>query len=330
MEPGIFFDIPFEEYKSWNAINASALKAGIVRDGHETMYIPRKTHLYLMGKADDKDTPDRAFGRGVHCYIAEGKAAFESQWKVAGRCSATVKSSGNQCENSGTFLSPDGDWYCGVRGHAPADAVVPPEVLTKDQYERTVQMGEMIASHPCASGINGGQSEVSIVFKLFGVLCKARLDYWRPDFKPQLITDLKKFGNFDLGYFNCQSEIAKKWYHLSAEFYRLGIKMLTGELPNFTWIFQEDKAPFDCLPMAHEPGNVENARAWIAHAIREYVNAVDKNHWPRLWESSIPAKGQIPDWALQRLPKVDEYTANLKQKEFFDESDDSDDDGYAY
>ena len=82
-DPGIYHGIPFQEYKSWPACNASALKiAANVTAKHMRAY---------MSGLMDTDSPSRRFGRAQHCYMLEGLEAFESRISVATPCAAPIQ-----------------------------------------------------------------------------------------------------------------------------------------------------------------------------------------------------------------------------------------------
>src|SRR3990167_9725358 len=82
-EPGIYPDVDFDTYKSWDAMNLSTLCHGKVSMQH--------LKAAIDGVYGVTDTEDRLVGRGFHCMSLEGMAAFNERFIVAQPCCGVIK-----------------------------------------------------------------------------------------------------------------------------------------------------------------------------------------------------------------------------------------------
>lgn len=89
--PGIYRDVPFEEYAAWRAINSGVCRWGKVSLKH--------MKAAFEGRVKSEDTKDRKLGRAIHQRVLEPDAPL----LVAGQCAATKKD-GSKCSNQGYLI----------------------------------------------------------------------------------------------------------------------------------------------------------------------------------------------------------------------------------
>jgi hypothetical protein len=182
--PGAYPDIPFSVYRAWPAVNKSSLDD--IQD-----FSP--LHCQHRMQHPEPDTDALRTGRGYHTLMLEGEDKYAEEFLIATACSATVKSSGRPCENSGSLLGPDGRWYCRTKGHAPVGSTEPDNTIGADQ-DATIR-GMRAGTLRCKGAREfieaDGPNELSIVWvdRETGLLCKARIDMARQSWN--CIGDLK-------------------------------------------------------------------------------------------------------------------------------------------
>lgn len=122
--PGIYQDVPFEQYASWRAINSGVVKWMKVS--------PKHGQAALNGEIRSDDTRSMKLGRAIHCRILEPDT-FADRFVVSRNCEAELKSGdrkGQQCGCNATFLGLDGKFYCGK--HSPQDCDTSREIITAE------------------------------------------------------------------------------------------------------------------------------------------------------------------------------------------------------
>jgi len=141
----------------------------------------------------------------------------------------------------------------------------------------------------------GGAAERIYVWRdtRTGVLCKARVDYVRPN----LLIDYKTSGSANPRAFR-----ARCWdngHHIQAWFYLYGHEMLTGEAASWRWVVQSTKAPF--LVTAHKP--TASLLGWAEQqgraALQQYARCLQSGLWPGYGDAVWPV--ELPSWAQYQL-----------------------------
>jgi hypothetical protein len=296
LEPGIYHDLPFEDYKALPYVNSSAIKAGIKSESLKKM-----RHL-IEEDCEDKDSREKKFGRAQHAYILEGEEAFFDRFLVATTCCA-ITGKGSPCSNPGKLY--DGhSWFCGVKGHAPEGASEPADYVLQEEIDSIKHIRRSLESSPCVTTLKTkGWAETTLVWDHDGMRCKARVDRFSES--PPIIIDLKKFDRKELTVRNCADEIAGRLYHVQAAFYRMAVEALTGKRAAFMWIFTESGGPWDVLPVQVTANDMYQGlllcKAWLAR----YAAAKDSGHFPGVWELNKPAQVELPDWVHRKYSTED-------------------------
>lgn len=236
-EPGVYFNMSFEEYLAIPCLQSTALKNLLISGAWFW------THSWMNPLHDEIDTDSKAKldGRAYHCRILEGKDEFLKRYApefeytgkgplinsvdgmkqalIAAGLPSTVKS----LRESGQRLL-----------QARPDSEI--EVLLRDDYEsrnldkefikqktwRQIEFAaHMIEAHPeIRECFKGGYPEVTCIFDLWGVRFKCRFDYM----KVNVFTDLKTFANIMEKNIEqaVNTAFAARRYHISAALYLVG------------------------------------------------------------------------------------------------------------
>jgi hypothetical protein len=319
LEPGFYYDKPFQTYLDLRIPNAGAIKDGMIS--------MKRMRANVLRQLEDTDSTARKFGRAAHCFILEGEEAFRERIKIKSSCCG-IKKNGDSCENGGKFVDDKGNWYCGV--HADEYCFEDPDAITEDEVARIQMQAEAIRSHKCFKVLKaGGLPEVTAVGDVFGVRCKVRLDFWREG--EELVIDLKKQDRNPLSWDVACKTIAQYDYCVQAELYRLVVESITGKKPTFIWLFAESNAPFDVLPMQLSERDAASARAWIEMILTDYRKCEIAGDFPGVWDKGHPAKSSLPDWKMNQTPNLegmgyDNPSGDLEGQQQFEYA--SEDDGY--
>ncbi len=209
--PGLIENVPFEEYRAWDAVNVSSLK-----DYERSAY-----HVHLALEADQsEETPSMVVGRALHTLALEGKAAFAERF--------TLRPAGLNA-NSNAYR----DWKA---------AQVNRSILSDTQIDDVTGMFAALQRHAKAKSLLAypGAAEVSCVFDdpETGVRCKMRIDRLLPG---KIILDLKTAS--DASTRAARDTAIGYGYDLQAEMYQRGVEVLTGKRTPFVWAFVESDAP---------------------------------------------------------------------------------------
>jgi hypothetical protein len=297
-EPGIYHDIPFEEYRRWPAITREVL-----RYCYEVT--PKHAKAYIDGELPDKDTKDRRGGRAIHCLLLEPDRWAE-RFLVASPCCepiASGKRKGQPCNKTGRFyLDPLHDepalWYCGVHKHE--DAAEPHDYISEEQWAGLSRIRAAVFGHNVVKVLRTlGGCEVSLVWERDGLPCKCRLDKMidRNDC-PRTIIDLKKIKPAKGTDKALQKAIGEHRYDVQAYWYTEAAKQLTGTPFRFIWIYHEDGPPFDVRPVWATPKRLEVGRCKVNRAWRIYLHSLQGNEWPGYTDDIDVLEPE--DWELKR------------------------------
>jgi hypothetical protein len=124
-------------------------------------------------------------------------------------------------------------------------------------------------------------------------LCKARLDYYRPDLG--VVFDLK--STVDAREHPVQRDIEKYSYHVSAAHYMNGLLALGLPAAGFGWIFVEKTAPFAQGLYFAADDMLATGRDRIAQYLTEYTACAEADHWPA-YDGAFRTI-DLPAWAQQ-------------------------------
>lgn len=279
--PGIYENIPFAEYISWQAISNSRIT------------LARKSMRHYK-HTEFKDTSEKKaykLGSFIHCGILEPLSIIE-RYAVIPEYENDVANvtQGNERSYSKTTK------YVRQKTAEFVNANKGKQFIEKSEYDILLGISKAISADEDAKRyLNGtGKSELSILWNdtETGLLCKARIDY-----KTSVINDLKTTEDASQGAF--ERSIANYGYHRQAAHYRNGWEALTGEILPFVIIAVEKSSPFSVMAQPIDAEAIEVGCTEVAEALRNIAEAEQTEQY-----KSYPKSGKwfLPSW--YKLPEV--------------------------
>lgn len=279
--PGIYFDVPFDEYLAWPCVNNSSLGYAVRSMAHYRYAPPMEA------------TDAMRFGTLVHCGQLEPDELSE-RYVVMPDFTA-------QC------LKPDGTPYANPKAtrqykelvdqwqNAHADR----EIVTEDWFTTAIGMVGAIAQNEFASQLlNGrGMTEVSLVWDDpdTDIRCKCRVDKLtriRSAGETSVtLTDLKTTR--DASQF--EKAIANFAYHRQAAFYADGASAVLGETDvRFAIVAVEKEPPFGVRAAYMGDDVMAIGRAEYKRLLSQLAECRRTNDWPGYGN---PETWDLPPWA---------------------------------
>ena len=244
--PGIYDDVPFSEYQSWAALNASTLKIG-----EESMLAMR-----WQREHQTEPTPAMILGSAGHTCCLEPDL-FPMRYVL---------------------------WQGDRRGKqftAFKEANQHKTILRESDYATCLAMRDAVNAHPVASTLlkhyktaNEPQFEASILWHANDLEHKARLDV----LSPECIVDLKTTRSVNPRSFGTSA--FRMGYHIQIATYVEAVEAIgRGTLP-FAIIAVQNAAPFDVVVFNVPDELVTLGRHARSQLIERYKWCVKHDTWP--------------------------------------------------
>lgn len=277
--PGMYHDIPFDEYLAWPCVNNSSLS-----------YAARSMAHYRFAP-QQPPTAAMRFGSLVHCGKLE-PAAIGARYAV-------------MPDLAGDIRKPDGSEYSNVRATKEYRARVAAwqatvgdrEVVTSEELETMLGIVQSLTAHDFARRTLCGPGPVEVSFVWddpdSGVRCKARVDKWNDcDPGPMAVYDLKTTRDA----IDFERAMVRFGYHRQAAFYSDGVRACTGApTVRFGIIAVERETPFAVRGAMVGPETIEAGRSQYKRLLKQIAECRRSNAWPGY---SDPAEWQLPAWAM--------------------------------
>lgn len=257
-------------------------------------------HLHVSAKLlawrvehPKEDTPDLRLGRAIHCAVLEPEA-YPKRWIMADQCAATT-GKGARCGSGGSLYN--GQWFCKVKGHAPADAIAPRdfEVLEPEDAALVAICADSVRSHDVAAKmLQGGKPEERIEWldPESGVECRGTVDYLRAN---DLI-DLKSTRRETIRDF--VGDVVRNLYFGQLAWYYDGA-IAAGRLPKdapLPFIIAVSTAePYDVMAFQLSPQTLEGGRVLYRDLLNRYLQCRAASWWPGLAPDLLTL--DLPSWA---------------------------------
>jgi len=247
MKPGIYNDLPADQYHADQAYSFSAIK--------QAMRSP--AHLKAWLTAPPEQTPAMRLGTLTHLAVLQPDL-FGSTTAVAPIVDRRTKEGKSiweqfQVQNTGK------------------------EIITNDEREQLTAMRDSVRIHPAASALLGeGTAEVSVFNQCVetGLPLKARMDWVREN----AIVDLKTTEDASPAGF--AKSVSNYRYDLQAAHYRRMLKLQgRGDLP-FYLIAVEKEAPFAVAVYRLDEGDLTLADMQMQQQLRAIASCCEFNSWP--------------------------------------------------
>jgi hypothetical protein len=244
LPPGIYFNMPFDDYKKQRCLNAGGIKNMLIS---ETDFWCRSWMNPLCDEIDE-ETKAKEEGRAYHARILEGRDVFNSQYapdyeddkddKSILRTnkdmteflkSLGVKGASGKNAEELTAMCLDADPNVNILSNLKNDYIKrnAGKTLIDPLTIRQIELAaKMIECHPeLKTYFAGGYPEVTVIWddEELGVRFKIRIDY----LKTAYVCDLKTFANLMKKEINkaIEHSIAANKYQIQAYLYLRGVYM---------------------------------------------------------------------------------------------------------
>lgn len=281
--PGIYENVEFEQYLSWDAISSSRIN------------LARSRSLrHFKANVAIEQTRGLTLGSLTHCGKLE-PLALGKRYVVMPKFELDPE---NLTEKGERPSNPRATKYYRLKAADFATANSTRTIVSEHDYDEMVGIVTSLCQDPRAKMYleAPGQIEVAIVWDDVntGLRCKARLDHFTTWGKR--ITDLKTYTP-QQGYMTPREKfsraIANFGYHRQMAHYRNGVRVLTGHDCTAAIVVVENAKPYCCMaaPIDDEwlaVGNFE-----VAQTLAAILVASETDDWPG-YES--PESWTAPPW----------------------------------
>ena len=277
--PGIYYDIPFDEYVEWPGLNVSTLLKG------------RKSMLHLKHYMDSPPlirTTGMTTGVLGHTLTLEAPKAM-ARYVVMPDFAGDPE---NRRADGSKPDAPSSTKWCRQKVKDFAAANITREVVTQEAYDDMLGMLKALTAHPKSSAaLTGGVREVSIVWvdEPTQVLRKGRIDLINIDKK--LMLDLKVTE--DASRF--EGTIGRFGYHIRMAGYMDGWAAVSG-VELFPYLLAvEPKPPFGIRYARIGKSTMAAAYFGYGFLMNQYRRCTETGEWPGyddLDEWNLP--GHVP------------------------------------
>lgn len=277
-EPGVYENVPPEDYFAWDAVSNSKLNL-----------LRRSPMHYKHGYSES--TPAMRLGSLVHSGVLEPLAIAKRYVFMPDYAShpdnKTAK--GDRSFSSSTsFVKSMEDQF--RKFHHDK------EVVSEEDYNTMVGMATALSGNAVARDLlRDGRSEVSVVWidEDTGLTCKARADWLRPG----VMVDLKTTQ--DVSEF--ERSVVRYGYHRQMAFYERGLSFHGIEVT--PWIIAVEKsAPYGsrCAPMAEAALDLGHRE--LSELLQLLLDCKERDSWPG-YEN--PTAWELPAWYIERGETTD-------------------------
>lgn len=267
MKPGIYYDLPFEEYAKAPGLNQSKLKV--------MKRSPKKfKHLLTVSR---EDTSDLGVGRATHTAVLEPHK-FNDEYVQLPEVNART--------NEGKRLLEEFKQLNEGKSF-----------LKADEYNEVFEIAGAVLSHPdCSRLLADTERELSIFWEdeATGVLCKARVDAWLK--KARTIIDLKTTRDAGPAF---SRGIWQYGYHLQAAWYFEAMAAHGLQPAHFIFIAVEKERPFDVGIYRLTDEVIQLSRQENSALLRRYAECERKDYWPGYTEGIVDIG--IPKFGLEEM-----------------------------
>jgi hypothetical protein len=270
MAATVHHEMPFAEYRAFNAVNISRLK----------LMLKSPKHFKLQ---PERDSDTFAVGRSVHTMVLQPET-YPLLYAV--------------------WPQENGRRY-GKKWNEFLEANDGKEVVREQDYKLHLAIGRAVTDDGAAgkmldiSGRDGGRPEVSIMWEVDDLYqCKARLDWLDSDF----IFDLKTTGSVKPDDF--ARDAHKYGYNLQAAWYQTAAFMATGERLPFKIVAVEKEPPHDVAVFNLSEAMLADGYEKMNAAFELFKSCTENNHWPGVSDGE-ELDLDLPAWAKARAEMLD-------------------------
>lgn len=283
LDPRIHADVPEAVYheRVLGVVNKGALDMMARTPGHYRAWVD--------DRSEQDETPALAFGKALHCRILEPDA-FAARYIAARkhpfrRLTDAQLNAKKPSDETLQAIAYWNAWRIESEGRIELDA---------DDAALIESMHAAVMAHPIASHLfAGGMREVTAVWTdpATGLLCKSRMDYWRPDIN--VIADLKSTEDASPSAF--ARSVANYRYAVQDAHYCDGIEVLTGQRPAFLFVAVEKSAPHGVCVYQLDPESAQRGATLRRRDMDALAECIRTDQWP-VYPTGVNTLS-LPAWA---------------------------------
>lgn len=270
------FELENDAYHNSAGLSSSGLKLFSRSPAHywQRYVNPQRT--------PQKETPALILGNQIHAAVLEPDKYFQTYYPLPEKFNRATKAGKMEYEFHEAVAQKENR-----------------QLISAESHEICQGIAQALYDNPAADFLFSMNGDVEKSFywtdSATGVLCKIRPDKWLPD--ATTILDLKSCEDASYGAF--QRTIENYKYHISAAFYRRGIKAVTGDdVSSFIWAAYEKEAPYCAAFYSADYEMLALADLWIDNMLEEYADCLDRDDWPGYPEKVQPMS--LPRWSKVR------------------------------
>jgi len=290
-EPGIYKNVPFDEYMLWEGCSNSML--------NDMRQSP--AHCYYRKRNPEEPTPAMILGSAVDALVFEPDS-FKARFAVTEQCTAKTQK-GSRCSNQGSLVAFNFDkecdeWFCGTHSQANSATAPSQRILSASDNDNAVAMSEAVRAHQSASQLLTACEafQASMLWRdSHGLYCKGRPDGISK--KHQVIIDLKT--TIDAGPTSFTKTIFNLHYYAQAAMYLSGARSCGVDIQDFAFIAVEKTPPFGVAVYRLEESAIEFGRREIDRLLATYRDCIDHDSWPGYPSEIVDIS--LPEWVIRSL-----------------------------
>jgi len=276
MKPGIYFDLPFEEYLKLPYLSKSLVSAVLKSPAHARAEMEKGKDSRSMRLGSYLD--DLLLSGDTDKYVAEPEFYITDKGE----------------KKPFTLRSP----ACRkIKERMEAEGKV---VLKREDFEKAEMMKRALSESPTAKELLSGKKQVTLIWDdpETGCRLKGRIDVLNND----NITDLKTTQDASPDAF--RYTMHRFSYHVQAAMYIDGWEILTGEMLPFNFVVVETEAPYGVKCYSIREDSIMLGRMRYKEAARIWRECEEAGDWPS-YQDGIELI-DVPAWALKPVIEGEE------------------------
>lgn len=284
-EPGVYPDVPFADYRAWDALSKSTLEYGMVSMLH--------LRAATEGRLQRSDTEALAFGRALHTRLLE-PARFKEAYRVI-PVALTSDIPGDRPTTTKEYKRRVSTFRQVHEGC---------EFLSESDGAQLEAMARAVYAHPGVAMLReSGGCEVSITWRhSTGLRLKGRLDKFTRFQGLPTIVDIK-------GVRTCEPDALSKQihdlgWHRQGAMYVDGIRELTGELADFILICVEKTYPFGVAVRQVGERSMDLGRRQLLTVLQRWRWCQQRGVFDGFGDDIEQI--DVPEWVLRREQQAEE------------------------
>lgn len=272
--PGIYEDVPFEDYLSWDAISSGRLK------------LAAKSLAHFKASPQLTETGAIRLGSLVHCGRLE-PLELAKRYAVM----PAYELDDHNKTASGEQSTSKATKYYRTKRQEFMDANDGKTLIESAEYDRMLAMVKSLSGNELASEVLGGEGpvEVSIVWEdaETGLRCKGRFD--KLQISRGRFADLKSCRDC----LRFERQIIDLGYHRQAAFYRWGYSVLTGEILEPWLVPVESSEPYPCMAAPVDSWLIDDGWKGCRESLNAVAEAIATDTFPSY---ANPDRWFAPTW----------------------------------